>query len=353
MYRVGLIGCGFIAKKHVKTIAQLTELTLVAVSDIKREQMESIVSLYKDLRGGNPAVSSYKKYEHMLFDPEIDVVIIATTSNLHASMAKKAIQNDKHVIVEKPFSLSLKEANEVIQLSQSKNKKVFICHQLRYRPLLVKVKNLVDQGHFGQLYFGVVSLRLHRSIDYYDSSTWKGTWKKDGGMLLNQGIHLIDLLTWLMGDVHSVYGEIASIMQNKETEDIATGIISFKNHAKGLIEANIITKPKNLGYFLSVFGEKGSLCIGGKGLNEIDHCYIENNSVLKEELLKLQYDTNEHYYMYKDFIRSLNNHHRHLMNAREAKRALEVIFALYQAAQEGKPSFLPIENFSTTDMRSI
>src|SRR5699024_75350 len=108
----------------------------------------------------------------------------------------------------------------------------------------------------GAPYFGMVSLHLNRSSDYFASAAWKGTWKKDGGMLINQGIHMIDLLVWLMGDVESVYGEIATNEKNKEIEDVATGIITFKNHAKGLIEANTITKPRNLGYSYLSLQEK-------------------------------------------------------------------------------------------------
>src|SRR5690625_491630 len=131
------------------------------------------------------------------------------------------------------------------------------------------VKELIDCGYFWELYFGVISLRLNRTLAYYENSSWKGTWEKDGGMLVNQGIHLIDLLVWFMGDIDSVYGEIATKINRKETEDIAAGIISFQNDAKGMIEANTVTQPENIGYYLSIFGEKGSLCIGGKHFNEI------------------------------------------------------------------------------------
>ncbi|MEI3613814.1 Gfo/Idh/MocA family protein [Pseudogracilibacillus sp. SO30301A] len=350
MIQVGLIGCGFIAKKHVKTISTCEELELKAVSDLDQERMQEISSLYKEFKKRNSSISFYKDYKQLIADPEIAVVIIATISSLHAEIAKKALKNDKHVIIEKPLALTLRDADDIIQLSKTKSKQVLVCHQLRYRPVLEKLKFLLNKDYFGKLYFGTISLRLHRSFDYYNSSTWKGTWDQDGGMLLNQGIHLIDLLIWFFGDAHSVYGEIDTKIKNKETEDIATGIITFKNQAKGVIEANTITTPKNLGYSLSIFGEKGSICIGGTGFNKIEHCYIEEYPKVKDELLKLQQETNEHERMYDAIIKSITKSKQHLMNADEGRKALELIFALYQSARNGKPVFLPVKNFSTIDM---
>jgi|SRR5690625_3202970 len=349
--RVGLIGCGFIAQKHVKTVAQFNELELIAVSDINQKKMGNISSLYEETMGGNPSITFYQNYEQLLQDSRIDVVIIATISHLHAKMAKEAIRNEKHVIVEKPFSLSLQDADDIFQLSQKGNKKVLVCHQLRYRPLLQRVKELVDQEYFGELFFGVISLRLNRTLDYYEKSSWKGTWEKDGGMLVNQGIHLIDLLVWIMGDVDSVYGELATKIKNKETEDIAAGIITFQNEAKGIIEANTVTQPKNLGYYLSIFGEKGSLCIGGKNFNEIDHCYVEGYPTLQAELSTLQVDVTEHMRMYEDFMESITWNKNHLMNAEEGLKALEVIFALYESTIKHQPVQLPLDDFSTIKMK--
>lgn len=350
MIQAGLIGCGYIANKHIATIAKFAELKLAAVSDIEWEKMNEAAATYKRLIKKDAAIDFYRNYEEMLVDSNIDIVIIATNSSLHAEIAKKAIENGKHAIVEKPLALSLEEADEIISLSKERDVKVLVCHQLRYRPLLEEVKSIVEAGWLGKLYFGAISLRLHRSSEYYDSSRWKGTWQMDGGMLLNQGIHLVDLLIWIMGDIKSVYGEIATKIDNKETEDIATGIVSFKNGAKGIIEANTITKPENLGYYLSIFGEKGTICIEGKGLNEIEQCYVHNRPDAREHLEKRKEKTDEHFRMYKDFIRGLINHEPHLMNAQEGKKAVEAIFALYKSDRKRMPVHLPVKKFRTTDM---
>lgn len=350
MLRIGLIGCGYISNKHLKTLVRFDDISLIAVSDIQKTKMEESVQFYQESKGNNTPISLYENYNDMLSDPNVDAVIISVISGLHAEIAKKALKHGKHVMIEKPLALSLKDANEIIDLSQKYNKTVLVCHQLRYRPLIQKIKQLLEKGYFGALYLGVASLRLNRSSDYYASAAWKGTWEKDGGMLVNQGIHLVDILIWLMGDMKSVYGEIATRVKEKETEDVATGIISFENDAKGVIEANTITKPKNLGYYLSIFGEKGSVCIGGPGFNEVEHCYLKNHPHLEEELKQLGNESDEQYVMYQNFLEAISTNKQPLITAQEGKKALEAIFAIYQSDRMSKLISLPLENFSTKDM---
>lgn len=350
MLRIGLIGCGYIANKHLNTIVQSDDISLTAVSDIQKEKMEEAAHLYRENKGENKSIALYKNYHDMLIDPKVDAVVIAVISGLHAEIAKKALNHGKHIIIEKPLALSLQDADEIIDLSRKYNKTVLVCHQLRYRPLIQKVKQLLEKGYFGEPYLGIVSLRLNRSPDYYASAAWKGTWEKDGGMLVNQGIHLVDLLVWLMGDIHSVYGEIATRVKQKETEDVATGIITFDNGAKGVVEANTITKPRNLGYQLAIFGEKGSICIGGKGFDEVEHCYLEDYPAIEQELKLLESEQDEHDSMYQNFLEAVSKKKKLLVTAREGKKALEAIFAIYQSNQITKPIKFPLRNFSTKDM---
>lgn len=351
MLRIGLIGCGYIANKHLHTIVRSRDISLTAVSDIQKEKMKEAVQFYQKNKDTPESIALYENYYDMLDDPNIDAVVIAVISGLHAVIAKKALKHGKHLIIEKPLALSLQDADEIIDLSKKYNKTVLVCHQLRYRPLIQKVKQLLEKGYFGKLYLGVVSLRLNRSPEYYASAAWKGTWEKDGGMLVNQGIHLVDLLVWLMGDITSVYGEIANRVKQKKTEDIATGIITFENGAKGVIEANTITKPNNLGYQLAIFGEKGSICIGGKGFDKVEHCYLEDYPDIERELMELASARDEHDSMYQNFLESVSKKQRLLVTAEEGKKALEAIFAIYQSNQTTKPVKFPINNFSTKDMR--
>lgn len=348
MLKAGLIGCGYISEKHIRTLAKLSNVKLVAVSDLQKEAMKNAVKNYQLLKQNQSAIAQYTDYHDMLCDIGIDFVIVAAYSGMHAAIVKEALKNHKHVLVEKPLALSLADADEIIQISEMLNKQVLVCHQLRYLPIISKLKQVIEKKQLGNLHFASISMRINRSDDYFANSTWKGTWKKDGGMLINQGIHLIDLFTWLMGNIKEVYGDITRNRKNKEIEDVAAGIVTFSNQAKGLIEANTITKPANLGYQLNIFAEKGTISIGGKGLQEIIHCYVEQHPELESELQSNA--TDEHLLMYKDFFEAIQKNRPPLVSAKESRKALETIFALYRSALKKQPVPLPLSAFSTEEM---
>ncbi|GAA0328795.1 Gfo/Idh/MocA family oxidoreductase [Bacillus carboniphilus] len=351
--RFGLIGCGYISRKHIQALSNCEEAQLVALSDLLEVRMEESKQFYQDNSGKTHPMKGYKNYEEMLSNQEIDAIIITSISGLHAQMAKAALLSNKHVILEKPMALSIEESNELIQLAKQKEKVLMVCHQLRFRPLMQKIKKVVDEGKIGKPYLGVVSIRINRSQDYYSAASWRGKWNSDGGMLINQGIHLVDLLQWFLGDVKTVYGEICeNASAQKETEDIALGILNFQNNAKGIVEANIITQPDNLGYSLSIFGEKGTISLkGGPTLNTISRWYIEGENTSLEELIKLADDGNEQIYMYQNFMEAINSDTQNLLiSGEEGKKALETIFAIYQSDLTKQVIQLPLSSFSTVNL---
>ena len=347
---IGLIGCGYIANKHLKTISQLDELELTAVSDIDSGKMDEAILTYQQLSNKENNINMYSNFHDLLTDKEIDIVVIATISSLHANMAVEALLHNKHVILEKPFALSISDAQKILQVAREQEKYILVCHQLRYRPVFRKIKNIIEEGSLGELYLGVASMRIHRPNSYYKESNWKGSWEKDGGMLLNQGIHLIDLLVWLMGDVQMVFGDIVNNSNIKETEDIASGILTFNSQARGIIEANTMTQPENLGYYLSIFGEKGTISIGGPSFNKLERFYTVNESN-KNEILTILDDHDEHVYMYQNFINVLKNTgDLLLMDIKEALHSLMTVFGIYESSLLNNPVSLPLESFSTIDM---
>ncbi|MBS4194210.1 Gfo/Idh/MocA family protein [Lederbergia citri] len=350
--RFGLIGCGYISNKHLMALSSCTETQLTAVSDLNHERMEEAEKYYQTISGQENPIKFYKNYKEMLEDENIDAVIIASFSGLHAEMAKASLTANKHVILEKPMALSIKESNELIHIAQKQNKELMICHQLRFMPIMQRIKKLINKGKLGKLFLGVCSIRINRSPEYYSLASWRGKWESDGGMLINQGIHVIDLLQWFLGDVETVYGEIIQhLSQLKETEDVAVGVIRFRNQAKGIIEANIVTNPNNLGYSLSIFGEKGTICIEGPSLNKISRWFIEGEEVNIEELNNLINDKNEEIYMYDNFLEAVNFENKHvLIDGKEGKKALELIFALYQSALNDEIVNCPLKAFATSDM---
>ncbi|QOY34213.1 Gfo/Idh/MocA family protein [Anaerobacillus isosaccharinicus] len=348
-----IIGCGFIAEKHVKAIAGLKDIVVHSLCDINSTRSKEIEAVYRSAKKEEvqPTILHFTTAEEALENKEIDVVIITVISSLHASIAKKAITAGKHVILEKPMALSLEEADELHQLSIEKQKVLLICHQLRYRPLFKQIKKLIEEDVLGTPYLGVASVRINRSEEYYSSAPWKGTWDLDGGMLINQGIHVLDLLQWFLGDVRSVYGEIGKANIQKETEDYAVGVIQFSTKARGIIEANTVTLPNNIGYSLSLFCEKGSISIDGPSLNKITRWYIKGLEK-SEPTASIVNDTNDHQHMYEDFIHAFNQKGNYvLMNGAEGKKAIETIFSLYESSKTKQPIYLPLPTFNLASMK--
>jgi predicted dehydrogenase len=351
--KFGIIGCGYISKHHIEAIVQCTDAKLLAISDLQNDRMTEAISYYRMMSDEKQTIYQYENYTDMLKNNDVDVVVICTISSLHAEMAKSSLLAGKHVILEKPMTLSLKEADEIIQLANANNCKMMVCHQMRFRPVMQEIKNIIDDGKLGRLYLGVASIRLNRSPEYYSDATWRGDWSKDGGMLINQGIHVIDLLQWFLGDVEKVYGDLTTFSKLKETEDVALGVLSFTNQAKGVIEANVITQPKNLGYHLSIYGEKGCISLEGPKLNQLSRWYVADEDTDLDQIKMLLDDQNEQVYMYENFIQSLINPEKNLLiSGEQGKKALETIFALYQSSLTQKPQELPLKSFSTGNMKT-
>ncbi|WP_372631077.1 Gfo/Idh/MocA family protein [Cohnella sp.] len=351
MVRFGLIGCGSIAAKHVDSIASCPNAELVALADPVPERMNVLVEKYARARSVPvSSVSAYADPSLLTQDARIDAVVIAAPSFMHAKWTKESLLAGKHVILEKPIALSLKDADSIAELASISRRRVQVCHQLRYRPNMRLAKNWIDQGALGTIRAGSVSILLNRSPDYYASSAWRGTWEKDGGMLLNQGVHLIDLFLWLINDrPESVYGVIGHGNSPKETEESAAATVRFAGGAVGSIEATTLCKPNNLEQTLTLVGDRGTIRIGGAGLTEIKRWHSDDFPAPPFPLAAV----NEHLEMYEHFIAELQGtagDSRLCVTASEARRSLEVAFAVYESSHLGIPVRLPLASFDTKSM---
>ncbi|WP_017473857.1 Gfo/Idh/MocA family protein [Amphibacillus jilinensis] len=348
--RIGIIGCGFIAEKHVKTLNRLSEqFTCYGLVDQKLERAKAVNKLIYQ-----PAeeLTLYTDYQALIERTDIDVVIITAPSFLHGKMVIDSLLHDKHVIVEKPLSLSLEEADHIIACSKKTGKHVLVCHQMRYRPLFQKIKSLFDKHQFGQPYLATSSILLNRSEQYYKETDWRGTWQYDGGMLLNQGLHVADLLIWYLGDIDWIFGKTTNFSTWKETEDLALSMFKFKNGAYGSVTATSQVQPHNLGYQLQFICEDGTLAINGPALNHIEHFHIKHQRMSADKLINISTDTDDRYYMYQDFYQALTDEqHQPLMTASEAKNVLNFIYSLYQADKINQMVYPPLTTFSTMNMK--
>lgn len=353
--KYALIGCGRISTNHVKAVMN-NNLEFTAVCDIVPEHMEEV--LEKNGLQGNVSIKRYTDYKKMIAENELELVGIATESGIHAEIALYCIDHGINVIIEKPMAMNMKDAEEIIRRSEEKGVKVSACHQNRFNVAVQEMRKALEEGRFGKVSHGSIHVRWNRGKAYYDQAPWRGTWAQDGGALMNQCIHGIDLLRWMMGDeVEEVYGVTRQQFHHYlEAEDIGMAVVKFKNGAIGTIEGTTNVYPQNLEETLYLFGENGTVKIGGKSTNNIDVWNFADESDADQKNKGLQEQTsnvygNGHTSLYADVIDAIEKDRAPYVDAHAGRNALEMILAIYKSQKTGMPVKLPLEDFSTLDMQ--
>lgn len=348
-----LIGCGRIATNHIKAAVN-NGLDIVAVCDVKPEAMEAL--LVKHGLEGDTSIKRYTNYRQMLEEDDIQLVAIATESGLHAQIALDCIDAGVNVIIEKPMAMSMADAEEIIRRSQDKGVKVCACHQNRFNTAVQETRQALEQGRFGKLSHGSVHVRWNRNRDYYTQAPWRGTWAQDGGCLMNQCIHGIDLLRWMMGDeVEEVYGVIRQQFHKYlECEDVGLAVVKFKNGTIGTIEGTTNVYPKNLEETMYLFGEHGTVKLGGTSTNHIDVWEFADEQEADERARGLREVTsnvygNGHTALYADMIDAILHDRPPYVDAVAGRNALELVLAVYQSSFTGRSVRLPLNNVKSTD----
>ena len=354
--KYALIGCGRIAVNHIKAAVN-NHLDIVAVCDPIPEAMESLLAkhgLEKDT-----SIRRYADYKEMIEAEHPTLVGIATESGLHAEIALYCIDHGVNLIIEKPMAMSMADADEIIHRSEEKGVKVSACHQNRFNVAVQETRKALEAGRFGKLSHGSIHVRWNRNQDYYTQAPWRGTWAQDGGCLMNQCIHGIDLLRWMMGDeVEEVYGVTRQQFHHYlECEDVGMAVVKFKNGAIGTIEGTTNVYPKNLEETLYLFGETGTVKIGGTSTNNIDVWNFADEGEADAKKKGLQEATsnvygNGHTSLYADMIDAIEHDRKPYVDAVAGRNALEMILAIYQSSATGKPVKLPLGNVASTDFVS-
>lgn len=364
-----IIGCGRISPKHIEgVINNHQEANLIAVSDLVVEKMDKAIDYYneylnaEDLNIANKRltelkenkIKKYKDYKELLKDDAIDVVTIATESGYHPEITKNALKADKHVIVEKPMALSMKDADEMIELAKKRDLKLSVCHQNRFNPTIKKLRSALEEQRFGRLVHGVASVRWNRNEAYYNMDDWHGTLALDGGILMNQCIHNIDMLRWMMGDIERLTAETDTFLRDIETEDAGFAVVRFKNGAVGMIEGTVCVHPRNLEETFNLFGEKGTVRVAGIAMNEIiDWNFADGADNEVEKMKEANYETESvygygHNLLFADVIEAIKEDTKPLVDGIEGKKAIEVILAMYKSSRTGKSVEFPLKDYSTT-----
>lgn len=354
--KYALVGCGRIAVNHIKAVVN-NKIDLVAVCDLFPEHID--VLFEKTGYIGNPG--RYMDYKEMIDQhPELELVAIATDSGVHAEIALYCIDKGINIIVEKPMAMSMTDADAIIEQSQAKGVKVAVCHQNRFNVAVQEMRNALESGRFGKLSHGSINVRWNRNLAYYEQAPWRGKWASDGGALMNQCIHGIDLLRWMMGDeVDEVYGVTRQQFHDYlECEDIGMAVMKFKNGTIGTIEGTVNVYPKNLEETLYLFGETGTVKLGGTSCNNIDVWNFADSAEGDKANQGLQEATsnvygNGHTSLYADMLEAIKVDRKPYVDAYAGKNALEIVLAIYKSQLTGQPIKLPLKDFSSIDMKGM
>lgn len=348
-----LIGCGRIAANHIKA-AKNNQLNITAVCDVKPEAMETLLAKH-DLER-DTSIKRYTDYRRMLAENDLEMIAIATESGAHAEIALACIDQGIHVIIEKPIAMSMADADEIIRRGREKRVKVCACHQNRFNIAVQETRRALETGRFGKLSHGSIHVRWNRNRDYYTQAPWRGTWAQDGGCLMNQCIHGIDLLRWMMGgEVEEVYGATRRQFHDYlECEDVGMAVVKFRNGAIGTIEGTANVYPRNLEETLYLFGRNGTVKIGGTSTNNIDVWDFADEAESDRAKKGLQEVTsnvygNGHTSLYADMIGAVREDRDPYVDAVAGRNALEMVLAVYQSSATGKPVKLPLKQCAALD----
>ncbi|MEH7235727.1 Gfo/Idh/MocA family protein [Bacillus sp. JJ1562] len=333
--KIGIVGSGSIANTHIKSIIEVPSAELVAVYSRNKETVQKLADTYN--------LKAYTDYEDFLKNAGIDMVAIVTPSGTHAELGIAAAKAGKHVIVEKPIDITIERTNQLIEACKQANVTLSCIFQHRFDEAIQDIKKVLNEGEFGQLNFGAARTTIYRSQEYYDSGAWRGTWELDGGgALINQSIHYIDLLLYVMGPVEEVYAYTATRAHERiEVEDIAVATVKFKSGALGLIEGNTTAYP-GFSTTLDIFGTNGSVIIENDNVKEWKFKsgleYGNAKGQTHNDVASPNVKNNQSFVQqYTDVVQAILENRTPLVTGEEAKKSLELILAIYQSAREGRP----------------
>ncbi len=347
-YGLAIAGCGVIASFHARAIAGLPNAQLRAVTDVAREAAQR--------RAAEFGVDAYDDLEEMLRRPDIDAVSVCVPSGLHAEVGVRVAQAGKHVIVEKPIDVSLEAADRLIATCRRCGVKLAVISQHRFDPGIQEVRAALDAGRFGRLLLGDVIVKWYRTGEYYRSAGWRGTWELDGGgALMNQGVHWVDVLQWMMGPVDRVVGRCSQIGHDIPVEDVALALLVFRSGALGMIEVSTAVYP-GLPERVEITGTGGTAVVemGAVKVREFKDEKGEVGPYGAKVLAggrggstaapdQAASQIAGHRIQIADFLEAIAEDRDPLITGEEARKPLEIILAVYQSARTGREVALPLK----------
>jgi len=356
--RIGIVGCGRISRNHILAIASHHERAeLVAICDPQPDLLEQAQKIVEEAAKNNAgaAVSPihFTTYKDLLEavkvgSIDVDLVVLATPSGLHSGQVIAAAEAGVHVCTEKPMATRWADGVAMVKACDEAGVRLFVVKQNRFNSTLQLVKRQLQAGRFGQLAMVAVNVFWQRPQSYYDQSKWRGTWEFDGGALMNQASHYVDLLDWLVGPVQSVSASMATLGRSIETEDTAALQLRWRNGALGTMAVTMLTYPKNLEGSITLLGETGTVKIGGPAVNQIENWAFADESPDDELVGQASYETTSvygfgHPLYYSNLLDAFQGKDEALCDGREGLRSLELLISAYRSARDGCSVHLPLE----------
>lgn len=339
--RFSLVGCGRISKNHFEAIDKHNDRAeLIAVCDNNPDVLNSACE--------RTGVRGYDSLSAMLQSSDMDIVVLATPSGLHASQTIECAEAGRNVMTEKPMATRWEDGKRMVVACDKAGVRLFVVKQNRRNPTLQLLKRAVDQKRFGRIYMVNINVFWTRSQAYYDNAKWRGTWEFDGGAFMNQASHYVDLLDWLIGPVESVQAYTATLARDIEVEDTGVLSIKWRSGALGSMNVTMLTYPKNLEGSITIIGEKGTVRIGGVAVNEIQHWEFAVPHEDDEKVNVASYQTTSvygigHPLYYENVINVMRGESKPETDGREGLRSLELLIAAYLSARDGRRISLPLE----------
>ena len=329
MLRFGLLGSGLAAGFHAEALETMKDAALAGVADRDHGRAVAFAEKY--------GAKSYSSLEAMLKSEEIDVVCICTPSGFHADQAIEVLKSGKHVVLEKPMALTVEDADRIIEAAESSDRLLSVVFQNRFIPDVQKAKEIVDSGALGKLVFCDLSMKYWRDPDYYASSDWRGTFKYDGGgegggALINQGIHGVDMLIYIVGDAKVRFAEVKTSYHSIETEDTAVAVLDFDNGATGTLHASTCAYP-GFNRRIEIIGTKGCIIMSE---GHIERLVIEGDTLIDGSVEKrgasgdhTVMDTSFHAIQLQNVVNAVEKGESLFIDGKEGRRALKLIRDVY------------------------
>ena len=336
MLKFVIIGCGRISKRHSDLLGggEIKGAILSAVCDIDINKAK--------LLGESFSIPYYLDMHKMVKDVQPDVIVVLTESGYHAKNVIDLAKYGKAIVVEKPMALTSNDAQRMIDKCKKFNSKLFVIKQNRFNIPVLLLRKAIEEKKFGKLILGTVRVRWSRNQSYYDQAPWRGTWKMDGGVLMNQACHHVDMLNWMMGDVDTVFAKGMTSLVEIEAEDTAVVMLKFKNGALGLIEATTATRPNDLEGSISILGEKGTVEIGGFAVNKLKTWNFVNDS----DNDKIDFEKNSsnppnvygfgHKAYYEHVVQNIEKNNTFSIDGSEGIKSILLLNAIYESIETGK-----------------